>query len=154
MNTVKTWAISLCGACMCVGVISFLKPHLKFDKVLKLALSAFLCIALISPFIGAKNLHISFDGIQEKEQQQLQKKGEDFLMRAQVNAAADNVKKEIENRLRQKDFTFREVTVSMNIDTQENISINEIAVSGVPRQQRQALYDMLKKELSLEVTVQ
>ena len=102
MNVLKTWAISLSSACICAAVISFLKPHAKFDKVLKLALGAFLCTAMLTPFFGAEKFKIADFSPPEAVQESLQKEGEDFLMQAQINAAAENVKKEIETRLQQK----------------------------------------------------
>lgn len=153
MNALKTWAISLAGAWMCAAVFSYLKPSAKFDKVLKIALFAFLIIAMITPFSGIGDIRISDWFSSTRQSDEIEQKGEDFLMQAQINAAAENVKKEVAERLQKKGFSYQEIRVSMNIDSDNNIFINEIAVTGVPASKRQGLHDFIKKELALEVTV-
>ncbi|MBQ6379984.1 MAG: stage III sporulation protein AF [Clostridia bacterium] len=153
MNTLRVWAISLSSACIFCGIVSYLKPQLHFQKVLKLSLCAFLIVVLLTPLSGKNKLDIASIFSGELSVADQEKEGEQYLLTQQLNAAAEAIKKEISNLLEQKKLDFRQIQVSMNIDKQTNISINEITIEGVPEAQRQKVHDVLKKEYELEAAV-
>lgn len=153
MNVLKSWAVSVCGACFTSAVISFLMPSMKFERVLKIGLCAFMIIALITPFTGSEKIDISSFFTDKTVSEGLAKQGEDLFTKTTLNTAAENVKKTIFEALSNKGFSVENITVSMHIDKENNISINEISVEGVKEKDRQKVHDYLKKTMNLEVTV-
>ncbi len=152
MNVVKTWGISVGSACILCAIVSYLKPHMRFEKVMKLSLSAFLIVALISPFLGG-NIKLSSVLPSEELAQEYRQKGESKLLEYSINAAQQAAKEEIAACLQKHGIDFEEIVISMNIDESENILINEIGISGVSQSQRQRAHDTIKKELNLEAAV-
>ena len=153
MNVLKNWAISVCGACFTGAIFSYLMPSLKFEKVLKIGLCAFMIIAFITPFIGGEKINDFSFFSDEKINEDIAQQGEDLLTKTYVNTAAEQVKKTIKEALAKKQFRIDDVEVSMHIHRDKNISINEIVITGAEETDRQKIYDYLKKKMNLEVTV-
>ncbi|MBE6818067.1 MAG: hypothetical protein E7517_02755 [Ruminococcaceae bacterium] len=153
MNTLRIWASALSAAAILCAAVAYFKPHMRFEKVLKLALSAFLMTVLLTPFCGKNKIDIASFFPDESVAAAQQSDARDFLNEQQLNAAAQAIKQELGEHLKRKGYAFEEIALSMNIDEDNNISINEITITGVPEKQRQKVHDDLKREYRLEAAV-
>ena len=153
MHALKTWAISFSGACIGAGVIFFLKPSMKFERLMRLAITAFLILSFLMPFTRGVQLHFPALPSQQDSRELLQKQARDLLEKEQIDAAAAQVKAALDKGLREKGYVFKEIEVSMNIDEKDNIVINEIKVVGAARAQMQRIHDYIKKVWKLEAVV-
>lgn len=150
MESFKNWAVSLIAASLIGSIYSFLMPSKSFQSVLKLGLTAFLMSVLILPLISSFNYNEFKREIPSVNNSALEN---DYINETIITQACESVKKEIKELLKQKKFTFKDVLITMNIENNAGIVINEVEVSGVPDSQKQSLHDYLKKEAGLEVTV-
>lgn len=152
MNVIKTWAVALCAACLVGAAVSFLKPEASLGKVVNFALAAFFISVLITPFIGANKVDFSsvFDN---KTDVSAVESADEYIISRKLSAASEEVKRIIGEYLERKKYTFKDIEVSMNIDENGSIFINEITISGVKKEQAEKIHSYLKKELDLEVSV-
>ena len=153
MNVLKNWAVSVCAACLISAVIHYFIPSLKFERVIKFGLIAFLIVAVVTPFTGTKKTELPSFFKNESEIAALQKQGNDLMTEKILNASASQIKQTLLQALQKKGYTVSKIDVSMHTDKENNIYINEITLFGVEEKSRQRVHDYLKKNFNLEVTV-
>lgn len=152
MNTLRTWALSLAAACLTGVIISFIKPNRSLGKLLDIMVGIFLIAAIVSPFTSSVPLEKQLD-ISVPDTAFDEKTASEYYRNSRINAAADSVKKELESALKKKKYTFEDVDVSMNIDKNNSIFISEVIITGVDSRHKQKIFDYIKKEYNLEVSV-
>ena len=150
MESVKYWAVSLIAAALIGSIYSFLIPSKSFNSVLKLSVTAFIISVLILPLTSKNNMkELNFESVTDVNTIS----ENSFINETILTYAAENVRKEIETILNGKKYIFEDINITMNIDENSSIVINEVELSGVPDSQKQSLHDYLKKEAGLEVTI-
>ena len=152
MNTIKTWAIALAAASIIGTIISFIKPDFSASKVLGFMLSTFFIAVILNPFGYAKKLNFNLD-IDKEASTFSYKESKEYLKQMQLSAAAKSVKEKIEQALNKKKFEFSQVEISMNTDKNDSIFISEVVIKGVNSNQKQKIYDYIKKEFNLDCSV-
>lgn len=153
MNSLIRWGMGVSCAGLITAVIHYLKPGLKFEKVLAIAFTSFYILVCISPLIGKDKVDFSAWFPDETQSDDLEQKASDLVRSAYIQSADHALQKEIQSVLNAKHYSFHQILIAMNIDSENNILINEITITGVPKAQMQKVHDILNETLGLEVAV-
>lgn len=133
-------------------IVSFIKPDFSASKVLNLMLASFFIAVILRPFGYDKKINFDMD-LKNEATTFSYEKSQQYLKQMQLTAAARSVKEKIEQALKKKNFDFSEVQISMNTDKDDGIFISEVIIRGVKSEQKQQIYDFIKKEFELDCSV-
>ncbi len=131
MEAVRTWAFSLCAAAAVGALAELLAPNGGTKRMLKLCVSAFFLCCLFSP---ALRLLTSAPGaadalLPENALEYSAEDAEEMFERQVVSAFAENIERLAADALKESGISAQEISVRVNIDGDNCISISEIEVT-------------------------
>lgn len=156
MDGLQQWAFSICASVLIAGVFSILAPKGSMEKLLRLVVSVFLIMALFSPFIKSGKLTLpSFSEQDAAGQYEDAKDLEQAINEQMAKQMEASIKGQITACLKKNGADGAKVRVSMDIDSDGRIKMNEIMIliSDSDRAKRQEIRQAVKNELGLNVTV-
>ena len=131
METVRTWAFSLCAAAVVGAIAELIAPQGDTKKILKVCVSAFFLCCLFSPVIGLLNAAPASIGEELPDTVMYDGTGygEELFERQVLSAFAENIGRIAREALEESGIAAEEISVRVNIDGDSCISISEIEVT-------------------------
>ena len=124
MDILEKMVFSACLVSCAVAVADALKPSDKFNRQLKMIFSALFLCGLLAPAVsGSFSLDLPVNG--SADSGIYNKIDTDSELK---KAIEDNIAKTAEEILRQDEISFKKVSVSVNINEDNSIDINEICI--------------------------
>lgn len=127
MESVKEAAICICVCCILCGCVKMLSPSVSFDKLIKLAVGAFLVCSLIAPVSRAvhqiKAPEITEAVIEEN------RKVEEAVTAFTSDMLSSVVRGQIENALLSENTEAENIKIYMDILSDGSISISQAEVT-------------------------
>lgn len=127
MDSVKEAAVCICVCCILCGAVKMLTPSTSFDKLIKLAVGAFLVCSVVAPVSRAieeiKSPQIAVSVIEEN------KKVEDAVVTFTSEMLSSVVSGQIESALLSENTEAQDIKIYMDILEDGSISISQAEVT-------------------------
>lgn len=125
METARAIVWITCGISLLSGIMDALKPDKRFDKQMRLILSAVYILAILSPFAGGK-IPFRYD---VPKNTSIAVSLEDTVAEQTASCAARNLETSIQTLLQDHHITDAEVLVSVHTEEDGSINIDHVTVS-------------------------
>ncbi len=127
MDGIKEIGFSVSIILIVTGIFSMLVPTDRMEKTMKLTLSVFFLISLVTPFVNAD---FSFDVSDSYKEYAY----EDTALSAGFNEKTKNlteqyIASQLKNLLKDEGYYVNKITVSVNITAQNSIDISEVVIT-------------------------
>lgn len=127
LESVKEAAVCICVCCILCGAVKILTPSASFDKLIKLAVGAFLVCSLVTPVSQAiqeiRSPRITTSAIEENE------KVEDAVIAFTSKMLDSMVSGQIESALLSENAEAKDIKIYMDILNDGSISISQAEVT-------------------------
>lgn len=126
MDAVRDWALSVCAASVCGGIVYLLSPSGSLEKVLKIAVSVFFLTCLLSPVITDwRDINIngeSFSISQDKNAQEYQ----NIYQHQVLEECRKSIRKLTYDILAENSLAAQKIEAIINIGGDNSIIIKQI----------------------------
>lgn len=149
MEFFKQWALNVC-LCAIVGtIISMLSPKGRMDKIIKLMLSVFIFLSILSPFLKGDVNEFDFDfPIQSTSQDELIEKSNQLTLQTGKKA----IEQKISDTLKENgfsDFTVEAVLKEKNGE----IDVEKILITLSDNANKNQASDLIKSQFGFDTEV-
>ena len=152
MDSVRKLVLISCILAIAISVFDMLYPGKKFEKQMRLLLSLVFVIGIITPvFTGAISFTVpTFASVRENQNY-------NNLQDSVYQSYQSNIKENIENNLtkiiRQNEINVKEISVSINIDEDNCISISEVSIIPEDNKDTAEIISIIKSEVGIEPNI-
>lgn len=131
MDGIKEAAVCICVCCILCGGLKMLVPSTSFEKLIRLAVGAFLVCSLVSPIGEAvkelKTPKISVTAVEENERL------EEAVITFTSRMLEQMVSGQIESALQSENIEAKDIKIYMDILQDGSISISQAEVALSPK---------------------
>ncbi|MDP4120046.1 MAG: stage III sporulation protein AF [Bacillota bacterium] len=150
MNGIISWASAICIASIICAISEFLIPKGSMDKTLRFVFGAFMLCAIVMPLQSTiSGIKINVDNIIPQSSECNSAK--DTLKQQTISTADDNVEKLCEQSLKENKISFNKITVFMDTNADNCISIIEINIyiRESDKNQRNKVINCIQKDIGV-----
>ncbi len=126
MDFIKQWALGLVAAAVAGTAVLLLTPKGVTEKQVKTAVSLFLLVAFIYPFVSDVDFTevFSFNGIKTAE---FDENGTSKILEKSLES---EMEMKFEKHLREKGINFRDINIDITVKENNEISVDRIVVTS------------------------
>ena len=148
MDTVRQWALTVAVSAAAGGIVYMLSPKGSLGRSVRTAVSLFMLIAMLSPFVG----QIDFSSFPALPSEQTETAD---LTDAVTDEMKTAVEAEIRQILRQNGIKAETVSINISIDGDNTMTVDkiEITADGASENIRNA-EKMIKSEIGADVKIE
>lgn len=150
MEAVQGWAAAVCLTVLAAALVRMLCPEGQFARLMRVILGAFMLCAVVSPF-GSFS-----EGWNTGEYDGVMAQAEEFEEETASRSASlmeRSLEQLIGSTLAQNGISFEKITVRMDTDGEDGISIRQIQVTLSHGQDIQQTKTIIRDSLGLETEV-
>lgn len=149
MEFFKQWALNVC-VCSVVGtIISMLSPKGRMDKIIKLMLSVFIFMSVLTPIFNADKFENDFDiSYETVAQDDLIEKSNEMTAKAGQKA----IEEKIQSSLEENGFADCDVEAVLKKDN-SSITVEKVYVYTKDMSKEKAISDFIKTQFDFTAEV-
>lgn len=147
MESVKTWAFSVCCAAIVGGIMNILLPKSNLQKIYKTVFCVFFLCVILSPVLKIKTLNRNFFEFDSEY-------GNDLY----ENKFTDNSEKYIESEiiksskifLQDNGIDYKDISAKVNISDDGSININKFTLTFEKQVNSEFIGEALQQKIGVE----
>ncbi|MDD3429852.1 MAG: stage III sporulation protein AF, partial [Oscillospiraceae bacterium] len=129
MTAIKHWALIVCTGCIAISVIQSLLPRKNTFSVIKLMLTLYILVIVISPIQNISSLsadHFSFDLATDYSVDYDTGQTQALIL----NQTAENLSKTLKDALAEKGYENLTIQLQLEQDVGNNVQVTTVYVTG------------------------